>query len=307
MGEVKYDVRAAFEKVPEIVRMELHRKGDCWQGGYYINGDTHPWRRDKLKFYKFKGAIWVTEEGGQTMSMTTWLQQYGGAQDFWDAVRILKGVKTPIIMDREFIERNGVKEVKYVDAGVLAAAKRWDLKKCPLFVWMCTFFPEERVGRVWDMYNVTTNSKGEAVFWNIDAEGRICHDKIMRYLTNGHRDKSYGGGRLYVMSKGYSGRCLFGAHLIGGRKPVRVVESEKTALLAACYTGKVFVATGGKNGLGRVEEDMLLYPDIDAIEEWSAKKGAVIERWWENWEITDDHADYGDYIIDTIKKNGDIL
>lgn len=307
MGEVKYDVRAAFEKIPEIVGMELHRKGEQWQGGYYLNGEPHPWRRDKLKFYKLKGSIWVTEEGGRTISMTTWLQEFGGASDFWDAVRILKGVKTPIIMDKEFIERNGKAEIKYVDAGVLEAARMWDLDKCPLFRWMCVFFPKERVEKVWRMYNVTTNAKGDAVFWNVDAQGRICHDKVMKYLNNGHRDKSYGGGRTYTTAKGYGGRCLFGAHLIGNRRPVRVVESEKTALLAACYTGKLFVATGGKNGLGRVERGMVLYPDIDAIEEWSAKTGAVVERWWEGWSITDDHADYGDYIVDVIRKEGKSL
>lgn len=303
MGEVKYDVRAAFEMVPDLVRMELHRKGDQWQGGYYINGDKHPWRRDKLKFYKFKGGIWVTEEGGQTMSMTTWLEQYGGAADFWDAVRILKGIKTPIVMDKEFIERNAVKEVKYVDNSVLTAAEQWNLDKCPLFVWMCSMFPRESVRKVWKLYHVTTNAKGDAVFWNIDADGRICHDKVMKYLTNGHRDKSYGGGRVYTTAKGYSGRCLFGAHLTGGCGKIRVVESEKTALLAALYTGKVFVATGGKNGLGRVDEGMILYPDVDAIEEWSTKDGAVIEHWWEDWEIKDPHEDYGDYIVDKLRKS----
>lgn len=299
-GEVKYDVRAVFEKIPQLMGMELTLRGGSWEGGYYLNGDRHSWRRDKLKVFKFKGGIWVSEEGGQTMALPTWMQQYGGAADYWDAIRILKGTRAPLVMER--MMRENKEEVKYVDPEVLAAAKRWDLKKCPLFRWMCQIFGEERVRRVWELYNVTTDANGNAVFWSMDAEGRILHDKRMAYLTNGHRDKNFGGSRVYTTAKGYSGRCLFGAHLAKGK--VRVVESEKSALLAALYTGKVFLATGGKNGLRDVDSRMILYPDMDAIEEWSAKKGANIEQWWLKWNGVTDHADYADYIEYLWRQNG---
>lgn len=294
MGEVKYDVRSVFEKIPQIVKMELTRKGEQWQGPYYLNGEPHPWRRDKVKFYKFKGSIWATEEGGQTISMTTWLQNYGGAADYWDAVNILKGVKSSYVMPRCATAQSN--SFKVVGMDVLYAAKQWDLKKCPLFVWMCGIFGEEKVRKVWDLYNVTTDKDGNAVFWATDVNGDVLHDKRMRYLSNGHRDKSFGGSRKYTSAKGFTGRCMFGAHLAGNCKHVRVVESEKTALLAALYTGKVFLATGGKNALRDVDNKMILYPDMDAISDWSNRKGAVVQQWWLDWPEVTDHADYGDYI-----------
>ena len=37
-----------FDRVPEIMGLELVRNGKSWTGRYYINGDVHPYRADKL-------------------------------------------------------------------------------------------------------------------------------------------------------------------------------------------------------------------------------------------------------------------
>ena len=74
--------------------------------------------------------------------------------------------------------------------------------------------------------------------------------------------------------------ALFGEHLLE-RWPGRVVglvESPKNAVVAACaFPDLVWVATGNKGMLGREvlevlrDRNVLVFPDRDAMEEWSAK------------------------------------
>lgn len=62
-------------------------------------------------------------------------------------------------------------------------------------------------------------------------------------------------------------------------KPVALVESEKTALIASCYLPEyTWLATGGKNGCFNSEalrvlrgRNVTLFPDLGATEEWRAK------------------------------------
>ena len=72
-------------------------------------------------------------------------------------------------------------------------------------------------------------------------------------------------------------QCLFGEHLLSmeSDKPVAVVESEKTAIVASgLIPGVVWVATGGKTS--KLKEKLQavagrkvkLYPDLMAFEDW---------------------------------------
>ncbi len=64
-------------------------------------------------------------------------------------------------------------------------------------------------------------------------------------------------------------------------KPVGLVESEKTAVIAAgLMPGYVWLATGGKSGLNerlRVLQGrkVVAWPDVDGFEEWIAKLAGV--------------------------------
>ena len=276
--------------------LELVRRGTKWEGGYYINGDKHMYRRDKLKVTKWKNSIWVFEEGGEGMSLTTWLQRYGGASDYWAAVEIIEGKQKPFIWDGHAART--AEKVKYVGADVLEGARQYDLSKCNLFRWMCTLFPEDKVRDVWNRYNVTTDSHGNAVFWYVDQNGRILFDKRIAYRSDGHRDKSFFPARKYRVADGYSEKCYFGSNTIGGNGKIFVVESEKTCLLVALMYERQCVATGGKGNLRDVDSRMLLLPDMDARTEWE-ERGSVWP-WWEKWgvpiESISDHADIGDMI-----------
>ncbi|KAA6307649.1 hypothetical protein EZS27_040680 [termite gut metagenome] len=68
-------------------------------------------------------------------------------------------------------------------------------------------------------------------------------------------------------------------HLLGDKsKPVAIVESEKTAMIASIYVPEyIWIASGGKNGCLMSESHILkgrkvvLFPDINAFEDWEMK------------------------------------
>lgn len=295
----QYDPVAALRNAPKLLGMELEKHGSGLQGGYYLNGDRHAFRKDKLKVFIGKGSVWVSEEGDRCISLQQWLVEFGGAADYKEALKMINGESQAIVWNREVREK-AVPKMRYVDPAALQGARQYDLGKCSLFRWMCTLFPEEKVREAWDRYNVTTDSHGNAVFWYVDQDGRVLYDKRILYKEDGHRDKSFFPGRQYRVADGYSGRCFFGANVAGDGRKSFIVESEKTALLGYLYYGRRFLATGGKGNLRDIEPEMMLCPDMDARMEWE-EKGEVF-RWWEKWGVpTDqipDHADIGDMVVE---------
>ena len=279
-----YDPVAALRNAPSLLGMELRQCGQnklC--GGYYLNGDIHPWRRDKIKVFISRGSVWVAEEGGQCISLPNWLIQYGHCADFREAIRAIKGQSQALDWSERKVRQKET-EIKYVSKDVLEAAKRYDLRTCPLFRWFCTLFPEDRVREAFERYNVTTDSKGLAVFWVVNQDGRILHDKRMKYFPTGRRDKDFGGTRIYKTADGYSGRAAFGAHLIRESGDVLVTESEKSAIGLYLWTGQTVIATAGKNNLRERDPRLLCYPDKDGFEEWESTGNRCV-RWFDDWEL----------------------
>lgn len=128
---------------------------------------------------------------------------------------------------------------------------------------------------------------GATVFWQIDNDGRIRTGKIMLYNPmTGKRIKepfnhiSWAHSLLY--NKDYClKQCFFGEHLLREHtdKVVAIVESEKTALIAAHHLPQfVWIASGGKHGcLGSDAlkvlqgRQVVLFPDTGATEYWQSK------------------------------------
>ena len=132
---------------------------------------------------------------------------------------------------------------------------------------------------------------GRVVFWQIDHLGIPRSAKLMKYLPNGHRDKTQHPGWIYNQ-EGVRQRLdpdkheiikpLFGSHLLN-RYPkavINIVESEKTAIIMANYYGdfdsQIWLACGG---LKHLQLDSLqplidqgrtiwLWPDKDGREAW---------------------------------------
>lgn len=296
------DLNAVMDNIPTIMGLELKRTRNGWQGGYYLNREKHPYRRDKLKVWVWNYNIWVKEEGAPGISLQTWLCTYGGAADYKEAYRIMRGNAIPLPY---VASERGRVEGKYVPEEVFAEYCQYDLGRCNLFTWMCRLFGQQRVMEAWARYYVTSTESGETCFWYVNNEGKICHDKRVRYLWNGRRDKSYGGSRKFKTADGFNQRCMFGAHLVeSDDEIVNIVEAEKTAIACSIVYGGIWLATGGKSALKDTDDRTRLYPDLDAVNEWR-EKGHVVE-WWENCGLElDSHADILD-MIEIKLRNGSL-
>ena len=126
---------------------------------------------------------------------------------------------------------------------------------------------------------------GATVFWQIDIKGNIRTGKIMLYSpTTGKRVKEPFNHISWVhkaiKQHEYELRqCLFGEHLLIDRiKPVAIVESEKTAVIASVYLPQfIWLATGSLTNLNVEKCDILkgrfviLFPDLNGFEKWSSK------------------------------------
>lgn len=306
---LRMNINGVMQHVPEIMGMELTWRKDSWEGRYYINGERHAYKRDKLKIKKWidrdgRLGIWVHEQGGESMSLQTWLVNYGGCADYRSAFSVMRCNSVPDVRRPTPIKRE-IGAGSYVTEEEWAGYAAYELDRCYLYTWMCRLFGEEKVSEVWRRYRVTTNDVGDVIFWYIDADGHICHDKIVRYRFNGRRDHDFGGSRVFTTGKGYTHRTLFGAHLIeseGEDNKIWLCEGEKTALICSCvWPERVFVATGGKNNLRDIDERFILLPDIDAASEWQEKAGlGSVFEWWQGHEVGE-KDDIADLIVKEIR------
>lgn len=147
---------------------------------------------------------------------------------------------------------------------------------------------KEAALKVLSLYHIGTSKhwQGATVFWQIDILGKVRAGKIMLYdKETGHRIKKPYHHINWVHKllelKDYNlSQCLFGEHLLKTypQKPIAIVESEKTAILAAAYRPEFnWLAAGNLNNLSRERcqplrgKTVLLFPDAGAFQIWSKK------------------------------------
>jgi hypothetical protein len=94
------------------------------------------------------------------------------------------------------------------------------------------------------------------VFVHCDGEGRVVNAKWFKYGPDGKRDKAqepYSLRQPPEKDRQKFGQCLYGEHLLRHDDPTRpicVVESEKTAMLASFYYPELdWLACGSANGI----------------------------------------------------------
>ena len=196
----------------------------------------------------------------------------------------------------------------------------------------------ERIEKVLWMYCLGHWKDGRVIFWQIDETGIVRSGKLMRYLSDGHRDKKHNPGWMhnqksvrecidYNHSEFHS--TLFGMHLVNKypQATIHLVESEKTALICAIHFGNIeqdlFLACGGLKNLKAetlqplidMKRDICLWPDKDGIEEWSKlldkfcydRMVLYTDFLSENWSEQDGpKADAADIIIRIILSVGKI-
>jgi hypothetical protein len=126
---------------------------------------------------------------------------------------------------------------------------------------------------------------GATVFWQIDTQGKVRTGKIMLYSPiTGKRAKNleqpiYWAHKALKQPAFELKQCLFGEHLlIDKTKPVAIVESEKTAVIASVYLPAfIWVAVGSLSNLNAEKCSILkgrtvtLFPDLNAFDKWSSK------------------------------------
>ncbi len=151
--------------------------------------------------------------------------------------------------------------------------------------WLCLVFGEDRALELTAAYQVGTSKHwpGSSVFWQIDRDAKIRGGKIMLYNSDtGRRVKEPFNHIQWVhkvmkIEPYHLQQCLFGEHLLteDQQKPVAIVESEKTAIVASGFIPEyVWLATAGKNNLSKDKLRVLrgrkvtLFPDLMAHDKW---------------------------------------
>ena len=218
----------------------------------------------------------------------------------------------------------------------------------------------KRINEVLNHYAVGCSRQGMTVFWQMDEKGQLRTGKMMRYKADGHRDKSQGYNfdwihsalsrtkktydsegniiaegplphpELFDPSKQEMVSCYYGLHLLNHWKrknidqTVKIVESEKTALLMAIAYGnhanQVWMACGGLENLTREKlkplidqrRRIILFPDRDGIDKWRIKAEQLhydrmtldttpVTKWWKPED--GEKADIADVVVRIINES----
>lgn len=198
----------------------------------------------------------------------------------------------------------------------------------------------ERISKVFELYHVGTSKFGHTIFWQIDEQRRVRTGKMMKYLLDGHRDKtnkfSFAWIHNLLLKQGVwkeneyeMQQTLFGMHLVNEypNAEVHIVESEKTAIICMIYFGDwdnhIWMATGGKSNISRVKFRPLIegkkiisfHPDYDGLTEWARRcnelnysKAYISNSLLANhWQKADgDKADLADILTRIINQSSSI-
>jgi rubredoxin len=139
-----------------------------------------------------------------------------------------------------------------------------------------------------DKYNIGTSKlwNGATVFFQVDESNKLRTGKIMLYdPSNGKRVKEPYNYINWVhkalrLENFNLEQCLFGQHLLheDKNKPIAIVESEKTAIIASVYLPEfIWLACGSATNLNKAKTKVLkgrnvvLFPDLKCYDLWRDK------------------------------------
>ena len=158
------------------------------------------------------------------------------------------------------------------------------------YLFLVDLFGTDRAEELCTWYCVGTSKhwQGACVFWYVNHIGRVTRGKIMLYDQSGHRVKGYTNSAHSLMKLGkLPGLHLYGLHLLrlDNTLPVAIVESEKSAILAAGYLkGFLWMATGSLSTLTEDRlrplhnREIILFPDGGAFEKWQEKAESMSRK-----------------------------
>lgn len=178
------------------------------------------------------------------------------------------------------------KPISFISPDFLKASLQ-DYDKNKFILYLIVLFGNDVTSQLISKYFIGTSKhwNGATVFWQIDIKGKIRTGKIMLYspITGKRVKEPYNHiNWVHIAIKQPEfvlQQCLFGEHLLHDKtKPIAIVESEKTAIIASVYLPQfIWVAVGGKDGIS--EEKLLLlrgrnitfFPDLKGFDIWNAK------------------------------------
>lgn len=157
---------------------------------------------------------------------------------------------------------------------------------------------------IWDRYRIGAARDGRTIFWYIDKNGIVRSGKEIKYMPNGHRDKTAFPPVTWAHKDcdffgHYTGDELlqpfFGEHLLATadkNAKVAIVESEKTAaMMSAFYPKCVWLACGGSQGIKNEEKNkalkgrkVVLIPDHGQYYSW---KVTADKYGWDIFDFTE--------------------
>lgn len=175
-------------------------------------------------------------------------------------------------------------EPSFIDAALLQGSLR-NHEQNNLCRWLHGVFGGRKAFELTAAYQIGTSKHwpGSCVFWQIDKGGCIRAGKVMLYNpVTGKRVKEpfnhiQWAHRVLKLEPYRLRQCLFGEHLLAvdQARPVAVVESEKTAIVAAGFLPEfLWLATAGKNNLNKEKlkavqgRRVTLFPDLGGYEKW---------------------------------------
>jgi len=159
-----------------------------------------------------------------------------------------------------------------------------------LFHYLKHFYDEKLVLETIKKYKVGTSKswKGNPIYWYIDIQGRVCSGKIIN--NKGLNKKSMGFDKIphsvsilsELYKKGFvddhfnQKSVFFGEHLLANnKKPIALVESEETAIIASMqYPDFTWIATGKISKLNYdrtkvlIGKNVTLCPKNDTFDSW---------------------------------------
>lgn len=182
------------------------------------------------------------------------------------------------------------KPISYIpNTDIIPTLKDYQLN--PFACWLVRLFGDRKAQELILKYRFGLddglNTKDWTIFWQFDFQNRVRSGKLIKYKSDGRRDKESAATWFHKRVRNnvpaYPDfnlkQCLFGEHLINtSNKPIAIVESEKTAIIASIYIDKyIWLACGGKSELRAEKVNVLknrsvtLFPDLGAYEDWAIK------------------------------------
>lgn len=190
------------------------------------------------------------------------------------------------------LESITVKKPSFVPEDVFRSSlTKTEFDKNHFIKYLVKLFGPELTKQLIDKYFIGNSShwNGGTIFWQVDTLGKVRTGKIMLYNSETGKRVKFPYNHINWAHKVFNledfklKQSFFGEHLLSDKfKPVAIVESEKTAIIASAYFPNfTWLASGSLNNLNAEICSVLkgrrvtLFPDLNCFQKWNEKAKAL--------------------------------